>query len=93
MSIFLLILFTVISDYFQQKDILNLLIYNGKNPMIAYVVFGNLLLPLFKLTGWYEEIKQMTQKPSLGLFRGFVYTLIVAFVVSIFSKLKLFWRT
>ena len=93
MSIFLLILFTVISDYFQQKGLLKLLIYNGENPMIAYVVFGNLLLPLFKLTGWYEEITQMTQTPSLGLFRGFVYTLIVAFVVSIFSRLKLFWRT
>ncbi|MGD1703895.1 DUF5009 domain-containing protein [Dapis sp. BLCC M229] len=93
MSIFLLILFTVISDYFQQKGLLKLLIYNGENPMIAYVVFGNLLLPLFKLTGWYEEITQMTQTPTLGLFRGFVYTLIVAFVVSIFSRLKLFWRT
>ena len=93
MSIFMLILFTVISDYFQQKGLLKLLIYNGQNSMIAYVVFANLLLPLFKLTGWYEKIIQMTQTPSLGLFRGFFYTLIVALVVSIFSKLKLFWRS
>ncbi len=92
-SIFLLILFTVISDYFHQKGLIKLLIYNGQNPMIAYVVFGNLLLPLFKLTGWYEEIAQITQTPSSGLLRGFTYTLIVALVVSIFSRLKLFWRT
>lgn len=93
MSIFLLILFTVVRDYFQQKNILKLLVYNGQNPMIAYVVFGNLLLPILKLTGWYEEITQMTQTTKLGLLTGFIYTLIVALIVSIFSKLKLFWRT
>ncbi|NEO53607.1 MAG: DUF5009 domain-containing protein [Okeania sp. SIO3B5] len=93
MSIFLLILFTVVRDYFQQKSILKLFIYNGQNPMIAYVVFGNLLLPILKLTGWYEEIAQMTQTTRLGLLKGFIYTLIVALIVSIFSKLKLFWRT
>ncbi|MGD1715971.1 hypothetical protein [Dapis sp. BLCC M172] len=64
MSIFLLILFTVISDYFPQKCPIKLLIYNGQNPMIAYVIFGNLLLPFFKLTGWYEKITQMTQATS-----------------------------
>ncbi|NEP39934.1 MAG: DUF5009 domain-containing protein [Okeania sp. SIO2G4] len=93
MSIFLLILFTVVRDYFQQKSILKLFIYNGQNPMIAYVVFGNLLLPILKLTGWYEKIAQMTQTTRLGLLTGFIYTLIVALIVSIFSKLKLFWRT
>ncbi|NEQ72929.1 MAG: DUF5009 domain-containing protein [Okeania sp. SIO2C9] len=93
MSIFLLILFTVVRDYFQQKNILKLFIYNGQNPMIAYVVFGNLLLPILKLTGWYEEITQMTQTTNLGLFTGFIYTFIVALIVSIFSKSKLFWRT
>ncbi|NER08603.1 MAG: hypothetical protein F6K17_41790 [Okeania sp. SIO3C4] len=93
MSIFLLILFTVVRDYFQQKSILKLFIYNGQNPMIAYVVFGNLLLPILKLTGWYEKIAQMTQTTRLGLLTGFIYTLIVALIVSVFSKLKLFWRT
>ncbi|NET43807.1 DUF5009 domain-containing protein [Okeania sp. SIO2B3] len=93
MSIFLLILFTVVRDYFQQKNILKLLIYNGQNPMIAYVAFGNLLLPILKLTGWYEKIAQMTQTTRLGLLTGLIYTLIVALIVSIFSKLKLFWRT
>ncbi|NEN93444.1 MAG: DUF5009 domain-containing protein, partial [Okeania sp. SIO3H1] len=93
MSIFLLILFTVVRDYFQQKNLLKLFIYNGQNPMIAYVVFGNLLLPILKLTGWYEKIAQMTQTTRLGLLTGFIYTLIVALIVSIFSKLKLFWRT
>ncbi|MGK7923532.1 MAG: DUF5009 domain-containing protein [Trichodesmium sp.] len=92
-SIFLLILFTILSDYFHQKCLLKLLIYNGQNPMIAYVIFGNLLLPIFKLTGWYERMIPITEIANLELLKAFVYTLIVAVVVSILSSLKLFWRT
>ncbi len=54
--------------------------------MIAYVISANLLLPIFKLTGWDEEITQMTQTPMLGLFRGLIYTLIVGLIVSFLAN-------
>ncbi|MGB3509073.1 MAG: DUF5009 domain-containing protein [Microcoleaceae cyanobacterium] len=93
MSIFLLIMLMIIRDYFQHKKFLGILIYNGQNPMIAYVVFGNLLLPILKLTGWHEEIAEVSQTPWAGFGLAVIYTLIVALIVTIFSRLKLFWRT
>ena len=93
MSIFLLIMLIIVRDYFQQKKVLGLLIDNGQNPMIAYVAFGNLILPILKLTGWNEKIAGVSQTSWGGFWVGVIYTLIVALVVTIFSRLKVFWRT
>lgn len=93
MSIFLLIMLTIMGDYWQQKKALGIFINNGQNPMIAYVAFGNLVLPIFKLTGWHEEIAEVSQTSWAGFWVAFIYTLIVALIVTIFSRLKLFWRT
>ncbi|NEP43653.1 MAG: DUF5009 domain-containing protein, partial [Okeania sp. SIO2H7] len=93
MAIFSLILLTIISDRFQQKKLLSFAIYNGQNPMLAYVVFGNLLLPILRLTQLHPAIVEMTQPPWWGFFRGVVYTAMVGYIVTVFSRLKIFWRT
>jgi hypothetical protein len=61
--------------------------------MIGYVGFANLLWPILALTGWENRIIKYTQTPVMGFLKGLAYTLIVALVVSLFTRLKLFWRT
>jgi len=93
MALFSLIAFTIIIDVLNQKKWVQLLIDNGQNPMIAYVGFANLLWPILALTNLDSTIIEHTKTPLFGFLKGLVYTLIVASIVSLFTKLKLFWRT
>lgn len=93
MAFLILILFTIIIDVFNQRKWLQLLIDNGQNPMIAYVGFANLVWPILVLTGVDALITQNTKTQLLGFLKGIVYTLLVACIVSLFTRLKLFWRT
>lgn len=93
MAIFILIAFTIIIDILNQQKWVQLLIDNGQNPMIAYVGFANLLWPILLLTNLEPLIIEHTKTPLLGFIKGLVYTLIVAYVVHLFTRMKLFWRT
>ena len=92
-AFFILIAFTVIIDILKQQKWLQLLIDNGQNPMIAYVAFANLLWPILNLTQLEPIILEYTNSPLRGFIKGVIYTLSVALIVSLFTKLKLFWRT
>lgn len=93
LAFFILILFTIIIDVFERRRWLQLLIDNGQNPMIAYVGFANLVWPILVLTKVEELIIQNTKTPVLGFVKGIVYTLLVGCIVSLCTRLKLFWRT
>ena len=93
LSIFLLIAFTIIIDIFKQKRGLNMLIDNGQNPMIAYVGIANFIWPILALTGLERVILSITPTPWLGFLRGFIYTFLLALMVSFFTRRKIFWRT
>ncbi|MBN2092224.1 DUF5009 domain-containing protein [candidate division KSB1 bacterium] len=93
LSIFLLIAFFIIIDIFKKQRWLQLLIDNGKNPMIAYTGFANFVWPILALTGLEKFFIQITPTPWLGFLRGLFYTIILALIVQFFSKRKLFWRT
>ena len=92
-AFFILIAFTVIIDIFKKQKWLQLLIYNGQNPMIAYVGFANLLWPILSLTQLEPLILEYTKTPLTGFLKGVIYTLPIACLVSVFTKCKLFWRT
>ena len=92
-ALFLLITFTILIDIFKQRKCLQLLIDNGQNPMIAYVAFANLLLPILRLTQLEPFILNYINTPLTGFLKGVIYTLTIASVVSFFSRLKLFWKT
>lgn len=100
LAIFLLIAFIVIIDIWNKKWF-NLLVYNGQNPMIAYCSNGNFIMPLFFLFNLIPVLDAIENffrnliapSPWIGFCRGFLVTLLVAYVVSIFSKKKIFWRT
>jgi predicted acyltransferase len=93
MSIFLLMFLTILLEVWQNSNRLSLLIDNGKNPMIAYVGFGNLVWPILSLLEWHQAIEEMHLAPWWRFLVGVGYTLIVAIVVSFCSKMKVFWRT
>ncbi len=93
MAFLMLIAFTIIIDVLNQQKWVQLLIDNGQNPMIAYVGFANLLWPILMLTGIDGLIAENTKTPLPGFLKGLIYTLVIAYVVSLFTRLKLFWRT
>ncbi len=93
LSFSILIAFSIWIDILKTERWFRLLIANGQNPMIAYVGFGNLVWPVLALTGLEKFIRLYTPGPLPGFIRSLVYTLLVAFVVSIFTRKQLFWRT
>ncbi len=92
-AIFLMIALMIIINCFHQKSLFQLLIDNGKNPMIGYVAFANLLWPILELTGLKAQLDTLTTTPWLGFLRGVGYTLIIALFVSLCTRLKLVWKT
>lgn len=93
MATFILIAFTIIIDILKQRKWLQLLIDNGQNPMIAYVAFANFLWPILTLTGIETIIIENSKIPLIGFLKGLSYTMFIAWFVSLFTKLKIFWRT
>lgn len=94
MAIFLLIGLTIIIDVFQKRWFLQLFIDNGVNPMIGYAGFANIIWPILVLSKWEPVIVEMTSSnPFMGFLRGFGYTAILALIVVVFTRLKLFLRT
>lgn len=92
-AIFLLIALMIVINYFNQKLLFQLFIDNGKNPMIGYVAFANLLWPILELTDLKSQFETLTTTPWLGFLRGVGYTLMIAVFVSLCTRLKLFWKT
>ncbi len=93
-AIFLLIIFIILIDLLKSGSYLAILIDNGQNPMLAYVSFGNLLWPILVLTTWQDAMSEWTHNHAfLGLMRGLFYTLLVALLTSLCTRLKLFWKT
>ncbi|VXD15192.1 conserved membrane hypothetical protein [Planktothrix serta PCC 8927] len=92
-AIFLLIILTILIDSFDQTLWFQLFIDTGKNPMIGYLAFANLLWPILELNGWTPKIEALTNTPFLGFLRGLSYTLMIALFVSLCTRLKLFWKT
>lgn len=93
LALFTLIAFTIAIDIFQKKRWFRLLIDNGQNPMIAYVGNENLVHAVLVLTGLNAVLLRITPTPWLGFLGGVAFTLLVAWVVSQFTRRKIFWRT
>ncbi|MBO3458215.1 DUF5009 domain-containing protein [Aetokthonos hydrillicola Thurmond2011] len=92
-ALLLLITFIILIDIFKQQRNLQLFIENGQNPMIPYVAFANLVWPILHLTQIEPFILEYTKTPLPGFLKGVIYTLSIAYIVSLFTKLKLFWKT
>ena len=93
LAIFLMMAFMIIIDILDKRKWLAILVYNGQNPMIAYAAIQNLVLPCLILTGISTLALRIFSAPWPGAFWGIVMTLLLGIVVSIFTRLKIFWRT
>ena len=92
MSGLLLLGFYVLFDIRKQKK-WSLLVQNGQNPMIAYVLFGDLIWPVLALSGFERFINTYTQTPFMGFLKGVIYTLLVAIITKYFTQKKIYWKT
>lgn len=90
---FCLILFSIVTDYFRKNKYLQLLIDNGKNPMIAYISGSNLMMPFLALTGISALMNYLLINPFMGFIKGMIFTLLCAYATKFFTKKKLFLRT
>lgn len=94
LAIFALIFLTIIIDHFRQRRRLWLLIDSGQNPMIAYIGIRNLLPPILGLLAIEHLIAPCLQASAwLGFGWACVKTLLLAAAVSVFTRLRVFWRT
>lgn len=93
MAILTLMALIIMIDVFKQKRWLQLFIDNGVNPMIGYMGFANLIWPILVLNNWEPVILEMTSDPLTGFLRGVAYTFILALIVMVFTRFKLFLRT
>ncbi|MBE9041048.1 DUF5009 domain-containing protein [Oscillatoriales cyanobacterium LEGE 11467] len=92
-SIVLLVVLSICFEVFYLQNKFKLIIENGKNPMLGYIGFGNLIWPILSLTGLYESIEEMSFTPWQKFGIALIYTLLLALLVKGFGQLKIFMRT
>ncbi|MBX9733329.1 MAG: DUF5009 domain-containing protein [Chitinophagaceae bacterium] len=75
------------------KNIHQFFIYIGRNPMMAYVSGGLLILPLLHITGLYPLWNSMNTNVVSAFLKGFLYTLVVCGITIPFTKKGIVWRS
>ncbi|PKO19986.1 DUF5009 domain-containing protein [candidate division BRC1 bacterium HGW-BRC1-1] len=94
LALFMLISFMIIIDILgHRRWFAGLLVDNGQNPMIAYVGFAHLMFPIMVLVGAPALLDKMFDGPALGMTRAILQTLLLAVIVSGFTRAKIFWRS
>ncbi len=93
LSIFCLIAFLVWIDLFHRERWFGLLILPGQNPMLAYLGINNLMEPIFQLKPLAMVGQKLYVTPWLAGLWGFIKTVGLAILTSVFTKLRIYWRT
>jgi predicted acyltransferase len=93
LALCVLISLMIVIDVFKRRQVAQLLIENGQNPMIAYAAINNLVLPILALTAMDGLLTRVATSPWLGFWKAVFITACVAFFVSFCTKRKIFWRT
>ena len=92
LSILLLICLTVAIDRFGKRRWFNLLILSGQNPMLAYMGIRNLLPPIFGLT-YLDTLAGKYLSGWVLAAYGFFKSVVLIWLASIFTRLRMVWRT
>jgi predicted acyltransferase len=93
LAICVLIGFSILIDVYGRRRVVQLLIENGQNPMIAYAGINNLIIPILGVTSLNGLLGRFDSSPWLGFIHGGIVTLLLALSVSFFTRIKIFWRT
>jgi hypothetical protein len=93
LAIFALAVFIIAIELWRRPRSVQLLVDVGQNPMIGYVGYGMVVLPLLGLTGTLRAIAASGAGPWLMFGWGLLLTLVVALMVRTFTRNGIFWRT
>lgn len=93
LALYFIIFSSLLIDFFKKKSYMSLLIDSGQNPMIAYAGGGNLITPVLGLLAIEGLMNEYFTTPVLGALKGFLVTLALAYIVKLFTKYKIFWRS
>lgn len=93
LAFFMLIVLSGAQLFRPGKAIVNYLSLTGKNPMVAYVAGGLILLPLLHLTGGIKVLYQLHQAPWPGFLAGIIFTGLVCLITVYFTRKSWFWKT
>jgi hypothetical protein len=91
-AIFTLLFLIIVIDLWRVRVPFALLIGSGQNPMIAYAGIHNLLRPVLQLTQ-LEALLLLLKPAWLGVVRGLIKTTLLAAAASVFTRLRIYWRT
>ncbi|USR91354.1 DUF5009 domain-containing protein [Phormidium yuhuli AB48] len=95
-SIWLLVSLLIVVDIFRGDrrlpGLIPPLIDTGRNPLVGYVAYLNLILPLLTLTGLRTFINAVTASPLRGTLRALIMTMLVVGVVWGLKQLRWRWR-
>ncbi len=94
MSVYLLMISDFISYKFPGSYFSRIFAGAGSNPLMSYITFGALVMPVFKLTGLIHiYIAAYPQGwPWIGVARAGVAVLLTMAIVAFVSEKKIFWR-
>jgi hypothetical protein len=92
-AIFVLASLILVMNVLEKPRWMRLLVDSGQNPMIAYVGYGTLILPLIGLTGVKHAIESREPTPWVAFSWSVLVTLMVAYVTAFFTRRRVFWRT
>jgi len=93
LAIFVLLGFTIAVEIWKWRRGPRLLIDIGQNPMIGYVGYGMVVLPLLGLTSVSRVISAQSLAPWVLFCWGVVLTFAVALMVQGFTRRGVFWRS
>lgn len=94
LSIFLLLVSMYICRHFPDRFMVGIFSGAGRNPLMGYIAFGSLVMPLMKATGliFLYRAAYPPQYPAIGVLRAAVITIFTMWIVSRFSRKKVFWK-
>ena len=93
-ALLLLILAESVIKNIEQSWPIRLFAGAGVNPLMSYVAFGSLVMPLMELTGLIHiyNVTYPSGYPWIGVVRAFVFVLLTLALVAKLSENKVYWK-
>lgn len=88
-----LLFFTIVSDHYHVRWLSEPLELVGRNPMVAYVSNGLVVIPFLQLCQLYPLITGFCTTPLLGFLQGIVLTGLCMLLTAFFTKRRMYWKT
>lgn len=93
-SILLLMISDYICKYIPRSLLVSVFTGAGKNPLMSYIAFDSLVVPLMKITGFIALYRAAypPDYPLLGVLRAALAVFFTMWIVSLFSRKDVFWK-